>query len=201
MNDNQKPQIDPNTTSNETTQAEQREAELKRFKENITKKIKVSPLPAPTKEMLQQALTLLQSLKDEIVSKQHGTQEKSDGVQTKFLQLKATGKIKFNDKDVEESQQRTQRFVRLLDNMIQEIDRDVLFYTPFITETSESEISALIFEPDDFEQFIMRRIFSIKKYVKNAQHDLTIGYSRYCFGFDRQLQQLEALERYIKNLK
>lgn len=201
MADNQNLEHDQTSTDNTSLPDNTSQENLKKLHESITKKVAVTELSENTKAALNSALGLLQSLKEKILLTQQNTREKSTLVQEKIAQLRATGKVKFNDLEFEQSNKRTDHFIRLLEQMNLEIERDCAFYTPFIQGGWEPEISAFIFESDEFETFIIRRIVSIKKYVKNAQRDITIGYSRYCFGFDRQLQQLETLDRYIKNLK
>ncbi|MFA5307067.1 MAG: hypothetical protein WC365_06480 [Candidatus Babeliales bacterium] len=165
--------------------------------QRFLKKINVSMPSDQTKQALQNGLDLLQNLLGEITRKQQEINERSQQLKTKISDLNTHSKIKISEKDFEHIHAQCEQFMQLLGKIIQETERDITFYTPLLSGQGE-QISVMIFEPDDCEEFLIKRVAAIKKHVKRTLKDLAVGASRYFLGLDNQLRQLEALENYIK---
>lgn len=167
------------------------------FAQRFLKKINVSMPSDQTKQDLQNAIDSLQNLLGEISRKQEELSDRSQQLKAKISDLNAQGKVKINEKEFEHIHAQCDQFMQLLSKVMQETERDITFYTPLLTGQGE-QISVMIFEPDNCEEFLIKRIAAIKKHVKRTLKDLAVGSSRYFLGLDNQLRQLEALENYIK---
>lgn len=165
---------------------------------DFTKQIKVQPLPDALKKQLVAAVGLLGELRTEIENKKVGALEKRDIIKAKIDALRASEKVNIDDAEFKKSEESVQHFVQLLDKMIQEVSADEKFYASLTQDNPPESMTAFKFDSDDFLQLVTSRIVSIKKYVKNAKRDLSISYSRYCFGFDAQIRQINYVE-YVVN--
>ncbi len=165
--------------------------------QRFLKKINVSMPSDQIKKSLQNAIDLLNTLLSEIARKQQELNDRSQQLKNKISDLNAQGKIKINEKEFEHIHAQCEQFMQLLGKVMQETERDITFYTPLLIGQGE-QISVMIFEPDNFEEFLIKRVAAIKKHVKRTHRDLAVGSSRYFLGLDNQLRQLEALENYIK---
>lgn len=158
------------------------------------KKVSVGTISDVQRARLQYAIDLLITLKDEVLEKKRGALEKKECIKDKISHLKESGKVNIDEEEFRKTETSVAEFVGLLDKMIDEINRDVIFYQSLLSDNPPSHVFAYKDESDDFGDQLENRISSIKKYAKNAKRDLAISYSRYCFGFDAQIRQISYVE-------
>ncbi len=166
----------------------------------FTKQVAVTPLPNEVKKQLISSVALLTELRQEIENKKAGALEKRAIIKAKIDALRASEKVNIDDAEFKKSEESVEHFVQLLDKMIQEVASDEKFYASLTQDTPPATMTAFKFDSDDFLQLISSRIVSIKKYVKNAKRDLSISYSRYCFGFDAQIRQINYVEHVLNSV-
>jgi hypothetical protein len=179
--------------------AEERAKATEAFMQEHTKKVAVEPLADDVKAKFQEAITALQLLKEDVLAKKASASEKNEAIKEKAAWLKATGKVNLDDNEFNRSDKSVAEYARLLDKMIAEIDQDSAFYSSLISQKPPEHITVFKFESDSFQDHIKQRLMAIKKYIKTAKRDLAISFSRYNYGFDAQLRQLEYIETVIKN--
>ncbi|MFA6263054.1 MAG: hypothetical protein WCW33_04730 [Candidatus Babeliales bacterium] len=187
----------PDSAKPELTEAQQQEEFARRF----LKKITVTPLSDTTKEALGQAIGTIKNLGQEIALKQNELRDKAESLKNKISHLNTLGKVKIHVQEFDPLFAKCAQFAQILDKIAQETERDIAFYTPILEGNGDEQVSIMLFEPDDFEQFIIARISSIKKHIKKTQRDLAVGSSRYFVGLDHQLRQFDALAAYVNRLK
>jgi hypothetical protein len=189
------PSQDPNQSENLHLSPEQG-VTLK----DVAKQVPVGELTQDLREKLSFAVQALAELKVEIESKKTGALEKKNFIKDKIASLRDSGKVNIDENEFKKSEGSVEHFVQLLDKMMHEVDNDGAFYVSLLSDKQPETMYAFNFEPDDFQKLITRRIQSIKKYVKDAKRDLSISYSRYCFGFETQIRQITYVEHVLNNL-
>lgn len=171
--------------------------DLETLKEYL-KQVDVTSIAPATRLKFQEAVDALIALKEEIVEKKQGALDKKDFIKSKINDLKISGKVNIDDQEFGKSESSVHEFVRLLDTMVTEVERDITYYLSLLSDTPPAQIFAFKFESDLYEDHIKNKTQSIKKYVKTAKRDLSISYSRYCFGFDAQIRQITYVEQVLK---
>jgi len=81
-----------------------------------------------------------------------------------------------------------------------EVADDSAFYTSLLSQKPPENVFVLKFESDDFGVYLDKRLWTVKRYVKSAKRDLSVSFSRYCYGFDSQINHLSYIEQAIKNI-
>ena len=178
---------------------EQIEQVKQRMFEDMTKKIPVVPLSSTLHSHLAAAVAQLEELKAEINEKRQGTLERKDIIRGKLDHLKASGYVNIDELEFERTDVSVQHYVELLERMIEEVSADEEFYLSLLSSNLPSEMTIFKENNMTFEQVIEKRIQAIKRYVKNARRDLSISFSRYCFGFDNQIRQILYVEQVLQD--
>ncbi len=180
-----------------TLSSEQRDAAWQKVLADVTKKIATTPLPDVVRQAVVEGIALLDTLQQEIAATKQGSMLKRQAIRDKIEALKGHGKVQIDEQRVMVEDDDVKAFVKLLDDMIVELDGDKAMHQLFINPP-DREFTVLNTDPDSFAEFVLQRVDSMKRHVKIARRDLAVSYSRYCFGFDRQMKQLEHLEYILK---
>jgi hypothetical protein len=179
--------------------ADEQKARVQELYDKLFKKVPVDQINDAIRQQLEEIITLVNSLKDEIQLKRNGALEKKAVMQEKLASLKQSGKFKINEHEFEKFYHGVDEYIKLLDTMLQEVDRDLAFYQSYMSSTPPEFITVERAAPDSFEQILQLRFKMVRKNVKNAKHDLAISYSRYCFGFESQMRQILYVESVVQH--
>jgi hypothetical protein len=178
---------------------EEQKARVQELYDQLFKKVTVSEISGAVRQQLDEIVALINSLKDEIQLKRGGALEKKALMQEKLAALKQSGKFKINEGEFERFYHGVDEYIKLLDNMLQEVDRDLAFYQSYASTTPPEYITVERTAPDSLEEILQLRFKMVRKNVKNAKHDLAISYSRYCFGFESQMRQILYVESIVQH--
>jgi len=186
--------ITPELSDQTPEQEQERQEKLKQFYAQYFKDIPFGSLTEHVKQLLDGILFLIESLKTEINLKRSGVLEKKSLMQEKLASLKTSSKINVNDAEFDKFHKSIDEYVRLLDSMMQEVERDLAFYQSYLSPNPPAHISVERSAPDAFDAILGERIKMVRKNVKNAKRDLAVSYSRYCYGFEAQMRQIVYVE-------
>ncbi len=189
--------VQDNSVGSSSTESDV-EAAKQKLREFV-KEIPLTPITDEQKSKFQEAIKILVALRDEVAVKRDETLAKRDLIKQKLEVLKQSKEVTINEDEFKDSDARVAQFEYLLNKMVAEIDRDVAYYNSFFSSTPPDHVMVLKTASDRFEDYIQQRIFSIRKYVKNAKRDVAIGCSRYTLKFDAQLKQIAYVENVLKN--
>lgn len=168
--------------------------------QNFIKQVAVTDIGAEQKERFNSSIHSLESLKNEINDKKSSVIEKKEFIKQKMLTLKNSQKVTIDENEFVKSEKSVAEYVRLLDKMVIEIERDITYYTSLISSTPPEHVMVLKSSSDSFEDYVQERIANIKKYIKTETRDLAVSYSRYCFGFDAQIRQIAYVEQVLHRM-
>jgi len=167
--------------------------------ERLFKHVEVAPLNDDLSALTTKAIKVLNELKQEILDKKKGAVEKQNLIQSKIADLKTFNGITVDENEYKKSEVGVEEFVSLLDYMTEEVSSDVNFYSSLLSDSPPKAVWILKSEPDTFSQYLTNRLKHVNKYVRSARRDLSVSYSRYCYGFDAQIKQIGFVEQYLKN--
>lgn len=156
------------------------------------------------KKQTQKALFLLGDLCALINTKRSQIIEKRAEIDAKLSTLPEDIRSVLNTEEYAKSGKSIEQFVELLDKMLEEVEADCEMYRK-LEQVGYPEVlvqSAQAPEGvDHIASDLLQRVATIKQYAKAVNRDLSISYSRYCFGFDEQFKQLDYLEHIAKKAK
>ena len=184
-------------STNDFAMTPEQEMAMRNHFASVTKKITVKPLSQDALLQIDEALIVLGSLRTEILIRKNGALEKRTSIKEMIEVLKDSGKVNIDEERVAREDEGVGEFIKLLDEMILEVEKDDALYR-YLIKPEDSELVVLTQDPDDYEAFVKNRVGGVKRHVKVALRDLAVSYSRYCFGFDRQITQLQHVVRMLK---
>jgi hypothetical protein len=183
----------------ETPLTDEQKVRVQELYDQYFKKVPVETITDAVRQQIEEIIALVNSLKAEIQFKRSGALEKKVLMQEKLASLKQAGKFKINENEFEKFYHGVDEYIKLLDTMLQEVDRDLAFYQSYMSPTPPEFITVERAAPDSFEQVLALRFKMVRKNVKNAKHDLAISYSRYSFGFESQMRQILYVESVVQH--
>lgn len=191
--------VQPEPNNPEITSQALSDADKQAFLNTYFKQLTVGEISHEIKQRTNDTIQTLQSLQKEIALRKQGTIAQGDVVKQKLEQLERSGKVNIDKREFESLEKGVKEFVSLLDKMIDEVQADINFYESLLSSTPPEKVLVLKNESDNFDEHLLKKIASAKKYVKNAKRDLIVSYSRYCFGFDVKMRQISYVEQALKN--
>lgn len=181
------------------------------------KNLDEAKLSQELQQQVEKALVLLADLRLMITEKREQIIKKRAGIDDKIESLPEPMREMLNTGEYARAGESVAQFVELLDKMIDEIDHDVKAYQLLLHHGYSSDFLSsakgmdedgddasdglLVRGSEAMAEVLLHRITAMKRYAKVAHRDLSISYSRYSFGFDEQLKQLDYLHYLAKSMK
>jgi hypothetical protein len=171
------------------------------------------PLSIENTAQVEKALSLLANLSGMISEKRNQMLEKRAAIEAKLHSLPDSIREMLNTVEYAKSAASVAEFIELLDKMHEEVAHDTILYQQLLKQGYPEELvhaseaaagnkEAMV---NNFAQMIAvdlaNRVLTIRQYTKAVNRDLSISFSRYCFGFDEQLKQLDYLAYLARNAK
>lgn len=199
------PELGLQTKESEPSLTPELEAEYRELLEQeIERHKKVIVSTALSEDLLkrfQQAILLLKDLEKDVEGKQQQALEKNEHIKQTVQQLMQAGFIQVNEQEFKRSEESVQEYVRLLNDVKDEINEEMLRVTMMEQAEPGKEFAVWKSASDSYEEYVESRIKQIKHYVKSVKRDLNISYSRYCFGFDAQMRRIESIQRFVHRVQ
>lgn len=171
---------------------------LKKVEEKNGKILPFNRLDADTNSQFIAALTELAALRDELMTKVIEARQHNEVIKSRVDQLVEAKKIHVNSEHYNHFDQSITTYVNLLLNISQELEAELIHFVPYTTETPPPVIMVHKDDVDDTTLYFIQKIRWIKRHVKTIRKDLMVSFSRYSFGFDSQMKQLDAIEAYMQ---
>ena len=162
------------------------------------KTITVKPLLESEKSFIADVLSCLKELKSEVLSKQHDAVGQSLFIKEKVSSLVTSGKVLIHQDEYKKSEESVTQYAGLLDNIVIEIDSECDFFNQLVSDSLPPLVIAWANEPDNFNDYVMKKVRFVKKYIKSIRKDLNISFSRYNFGFQAQFKRILHVVAYIR---
>ncbi len=164
-----------------------------------SKKILATKLSEDIKKRLDQAVAILEELHANVLQKNKQALEKNNEIKNMVVELVKSGHIQVNEQEFKRSEESVLEYVGLLDDVKQEIESELSRALIMKNIKEGEECTVWKNSPDNYESFVEDRIKSLKRYARSVQRDLAISYSRYCFGFDSQMKQIDSIRRFVSS--
>lgn len=184
--------------ASETLGAQSEEMSEEKLLEMLTKRVSVTALNPQVCAEFIKAVEVLEELEVEVAGKRSAILEKNQFIEDKLAFFQKSGMVNIDDAEREKSNTSVQQFVGILDQMMGEIVRDVAFYRSLTSSTPPEYVTVMKSDPiDDFTTYIKARLAIIKRYIKAVKRDLTVSFSRYCYGFEMQIKRIMYIEQVL----
>ena len=190
-NDNKK--LDPKN--------DQKEKELKELIEKMTKELPFTGISVELEKEVRKVSTELHDLKEEIITKKEDFEKQSGMLKDRLDVLVKTGKLKIDEAEFARSQQSFEYYKKVLDSIGDEVESELYFCFGLISDNPPKTLRVAKNKSDDVNDYIKSKVDWLKKYVKKVRKDLRVGYSKYDFGLQSQLRNLDYLEAYLKRME
>ncbi len=181
--------------------APEQEAKLKEMVEQLDKEGKqIIPLPfipQEIKDKLTFSIGELKKLHDDISGKKEIIVATNQKIQVLAHNLAQSKKVTINEQELAMSSKSSEKYIELLDTILNEVKTEVDYYSQFTQEEHPEFIVVWKEEPPHGILFLMSKVKWIKKYIKTIRKDVHISFSRYSFGFDNQIKKLEQTQAFI----
>ena len=171
---------------------------FKKVEEKNGKILPFDPLPRNEAAQLEQALLELEVLRNQLLEKITASQAHNDTIKGRVEALVEAKKIQINNDHYTHFDQSITTYISLLGNISQELEAELKLFVPYTLPTPPPVIMVHKDDTDDVRQYIQQKIRWIKRHVKTINKDLTVSYSRYSFGFDSQMKQLDMIESHFQ---
>jgi len=169
------------------------------FERENRKEIIVTALPDQTREKLKEVLDALNALQQEVMFKQAQAIEKNQQIKTRVKVLVESGKVQIDQEEFTRSEASVVRYAEVLYKIIFEVERERGFVDMLLSKEPGTTFQAWKRDSDNFEEYVKGRIKLIKQYVKTVKKNVSVSFSRYCFGFDAQEQRIGYIESLVRN--
>ena len=190
----EKNKVVPSAVETESTQEK-----AKNLLQEHLKEIAVTSVAPDVKVRFQVVIESLKSLTREVAAKKEIILDKKRVIKEKLDLLRSFKSITIDEIEFKRSHTSTEEYLKILEKMLVEVEQDRDFYLSLISDVPPKTILVFKFETDDFGYHLEQRIKTIKKYIKTAMRDLSVSFSRYSFGLDAQINQLNYVEVVAKN--
>ena len=167
--------------------------------QELLKEIAVTSVAPDVKVRFQVVIESLNNLIREVAAKKEIILDKKRVIKEKLELLRSFKSITIDENEFKRSHASTEEYLKILEKMLVEVEQDRDFYLSLISDVPPKTILVFKFETDDFGYHLEQRIKAIKKYIKTAMRDLSVSFSRYSFGLDAQINQLNYVEAVAKN--
>lgn len=172
---------------------------LKKIEENNGKVLPFNSLTPALTEELELALQELAVLHEELTTRVADARGQNEAIKVRVDQLVIAQKIQINNDHYTHFDQSIATYVNLLLDIAQEVEAEIVHFLPYTSPTPPAVIMVHKDDTDDVEAYVEQKIHWIKRHVKTIRKDLMVSFSRYTFGFDSQMKQLDMIEAYVKN--
>ncbi len=141
----------------------------------------------------------LKNLHDEVANKKQDVLSRSHSIKERVELLVQAGKVHIDQDEYAKSEVSVVRYADLLDGIGAELQSEINYFSLFLGDNRPKHIIAQKNSSDVFDSVMQEKVKTIKRYLKTIKRDLSVSYSRYCFGFDSQIKRINYIEAMLKN--
>ena len=161
----------------------------------------VALMPQELQASLGDALTVLASLKDELLERQSSMHAQTAELKTRVEEVQELSGDTASSKLIELFEKTAKDYERLVENTIQESDFYTQFYRAYI-DSPPQKIQALIAQDSpQLTAHIVGETKLLRSYVKRRRKDFTVIFSRFDHGFANNMSRLKAMKFHIQRRK
>jgi len=143
----------------------------------------------------QQTIQQLETLKQEIKTKQENIQRQNEDFENRLNKLTHANKsIKINDQQKMALHNDCAHFYQALEKLLADIDSKIAGWDELLTSEKSPLKTEKLNELLYFSLYLKQRIKQTKTFIKKIKKDVSVAHSRFSFGFDSQQKQLNYLE-------
>jgi len=142
-------------------------------KEN-KKLISADELDKSSEEALKFSLNKLENLRQDVACKIEDITAQVGLVKKKLEIIKSSGKIKIDPAEESKSEQWSKQHILLLQNVFHEINQQIQYFSVYLSDKKPEKIIVAKSDPDNFVDYINKRVKDLRKYVKNVQKNLNV---------------------------
>lgn len=175
------------------------DAAIAEFERENRKEILTTALAPATTAKLKEAYDLLLALQQEVIQKQAQSIEKNKQIKVRVQLLTETGKVQIDQDEFSRSEASVMRYAEVLNQIILEVERERSFVEQLLSKEAGSPVKVWKKDSDNFEEFVLARVKFIKQYIKTVKKNVSVSFSRYCFGFNAQDQRISYIESLLRN--
>ncbi len=185
--------------------------------QEVVEKIQVMihPVPAAVSAQFEVMLAELREMQQEIEEKERLAHEKNNSIAGRIHVLIDTYKVEINKSHYEHFVRSIATYMQLLRDMHREFAEEImlcsfvknvqapmLYDLPINTEleTYKWFLGHDALTEVEKERLVLGKIQHVKRYIKTVKKDLRVSFSRYLFGFDAQMKQVERIEMSIQEM-
>ncbi|MBU4269648.1 hypothetical protein KJ644_04375 [Candidatus Dependentiae bacterium] len=179
-------------------QKAKQEAFIKEFMEKNTKELAIPAISEGYKKEVYLIVNELDKIKREVEEKITSFVDLYKIIEKKLEELSTTGHVEIKEDDYKKSKDIFIKYENFLNQILGELLGELSFYSSLIAEKPLETIRVLKDVPDDASLYLLEKLKSTKKYIKNMLKDLRMSYSRYFVGFEEQIRKLDYMIAYLK---
>lgn len=162
------------------------------------KKIAVTPVSDYLKKDAIYLLTEMEALCVDVAGKYTYATEQNTFIKNKVDTLSSSQDVVINREEYQKSEESVEKYLELLKGIIAEIQNEMSYFIVFLKDKTPQYLIVPQDDTDSFELFFAQKTRVVKKYIKDMKKDLNISYSRYCFGFEAQINRMAGIEYYLQ---
>ncbi len=177
--------------------------------------VMIHPVPAAVSAQFEVMLAELREMQQEIEEKERLAHEKNNSIAGRIHILIDTYKVEINKSHYEHFVRSIATYMQLLRDMHREFAEEImlcsfvknvqapmLYDLPINTEleTYKWFLGHDALTEVEKERLVAGKIQHVKRYIKTVKKDLRVSFSRYLFGFDAQMKQVERIEMSIQEM-
>lgn len=162
------------------------------------KKITVTQVSDYLKKDAVYLLTEMETLCHDVAGKYTYATEQNTFIKNKVDALGKSKDVVINKEEYQKSEESVEKYLELLKGIISEIQNEMSYFIVFLKDKTPQYLVVPQSDTDSFELFFAQKVRSVKKYIKDMKKDLNISYSRYCFGFEAQINRMAGIEYYLQ---
>lgn len=171
------------------------------FLKTITKEVILEPLAPALRASFIAALEEMLDLHKEIAEKMQSATHQNQTIKDRITALAEAKQVTINQDHYSHFDQSITTYVQLLGDIGNEIGREIASLARYADLTEPTTIRLLKTEPiSSGVVFITEKTKWMKRHVKTVRKDLLVSFSRYRFGFESQIKQVEALEHMLQHV-
>jgi len=174
-------------------------AKMAAYEQENKKEITATALPEHVRVKLEEVLTTLRELGQEVILKQVQAIEKNKHIKARVQILMDSGKVQIDQEEFNRSEVSVLRYAEVLNQIIAEVEQEGMFISKLLRQEPGAIMHVWKQDADSFEAYVQARIKFVKQYIKTVKKNLFISFSRYCFGFDAQEQRIGYIESLVRN--
>jgi hypothetical protein len=177
--------------------------------------VMIHPVPVAVSAQFEVMLAELREMQQEIEEKERLAHEKNNSIAQRIHVLIDTYKVEINKSHYEHFVRSIATYMQLLRDMhrefveeivlcsfVKNVQAPMLYDLPINTEleTYKWFLGHDALTEVEKERLVLGKIQHVKRYIKTVKKDLRVSFSRYLFGFDAQMKQVERIEMSIQDM-